>query len=65
LDFGTLLAHAKSHRPSVIQARVQDVTPTALGPAIFLALKDFSQQLAEGALITILPDRAKVRILPI
>ncbi len=65
LDFGTLLAQTGAHRPSVVQARVQDVTPQSLGTAVIATLQQFAEQLEEGAIVTILPDRSKVRILPI
>ncbi len=65
LDFGTLLAHAASHKPSVIQARVDDVTPGVLGPIILAALHQFREELERGAIVTILPDRTKARVLPI
>ena len=32
LDFGILLVHSRDHRPSVIQACTQDVSPAHLGP---------------------------------
>jgi predicted nuclease of predicted toxin-antitoxin system len=65
LDFGALLAHSHLHRPSVIQARVEDITPTSLGPIILAVLVKFEVQLRAGAIITVLPHRTKVRILPI
>ena len=65
LDFGTLLAHAGGHKPSVIQARVDDVTAGFLGLTFLRAWEQFSEQLRQGAILTILPDRTKVRILPI
>ncbi len=65
LDFGTLLAHAGMHGPSVIQARVDDPMPDFLGPTLRKVLAEFADLLQSGALITILPERTKVRILPI
>ena len=65
LDFGTLLAHSHAHKPSVIQARVDDITPEALGSAFLTVINSFSGQLEKGAIVTILPDRTRVRILPI
>lgn len=65
LDFGTLLAHAGSHKPSIIQARVDDITPDGLGPILRAALRQFRDQLEAGAIVTILPDRMKARVLPI
>jgi len=49
----------------VIQARVEDPTPAFIGPAMLAVLSQFSDELTQGGLITVLPDRTKVRILPI
>jgi predicted nuclease of predicted toxin-antitoxin system len=65
LDFTTILAHAGTRQPSLIQARVQDVSPDSLGPAVVAALRQFTVELEKGAVVTLLPDRNKVRILPI
>lgn len=65
LDFTTILAHTRSHRPSVIQVRVQDVSPESLGLSVIAALRQFSVELEQGAILTLLPERAKVRILPL
>jgi predicted nuclease of predicted toxin-antitoxin system len=65
LDFGTLLAHSKHSGPSVVQIRAQDLTPGTLAPILIAALGQFEHALANGALLTILPDRTKVRILPL
>ena len=65
LDFGILLAHTKDSRPSVIQARVQDVSPGALGEVIVTALRAHGDVLGKGALLTIDATKTRVRILPI
>jgi predicted nuclease of predicted toxin-antitoxin system len=65
LDFGILLAHSKDSRPSVIQARVQDVSPDALGSIIIAALRAHGDALERGALLTIDAARSRIRILPI
>ena len=65
LDFGILLAHSKDSRPSVIQARTQDVSPEKLGPAIVAVLLAQREALERGALLTIDPSKSRVRILPI
>jgi len=64
LDFTTMLALAHAHRPSVVQARAQNVAPDVLGPMIVAALRKFPAELENGAIVTILPDRNKVQILP-
>jgi predicted nuclease of predicted toxin-antitoxin system len=65
LDFGTLLAHSRHNGPSVVQIRTQDLAPAVLAPVLARALFQFETVLAEGAVVTILPDRSKVRILPL
>ena len=65
LDFGTLLANSRSHKPSLIQARVDNITPAFLGSTLLQVLKQFEKEIHTGAIITILPNRTKVRILPI
>lgn len=65
LDFSTLLAHTRSRKPSVIQARVQDPTPEAIGDLVVAALGQFEEQLLEGAILTMLPSRTRVHILPL
>ena len=65
LDFGILLAHTRDSRPSVVQARVQDVSPDALGPSIVAALRAHGEALERGAILTIDATKSRVRILPI
>lgn len=65
LDFGILLAHSRESRPSVVQARTQDVSPERLGPLIVATLQMHREALERGALLTIDPARSRVRILPI
>ena len=65
LDFGTILAHSRARLPSVIQARVQDVSPEAIGESICRLIAQFQEELCSGAIVTLLPERNKVRILPI
>jgi len=65
LDFTTMLALGHSQRPSLVQARVQDVSPVSLGPNLVAALKQFAAELDAGAIVTLLPARNRVRILPI
>jgi len=65
LDFGTLLAHSKSNGPSVIQARLQDPSPEAIGVLVLQLLRQFQNQLLSGAIVTLAADKRKVRVLPI
>jgi predicted nuclease of predicted toxin-antitoxin system len=65
LDFGTLLAITKSALPSVIQLRTQDLMPVTIGDLVVSAIFQFQEQIDSGALITLDPYSARVRILPI
>lgn len=65
LDFGALLAHRRSVQPSVIQIRVQDVLPNAIGDLVVRALGASRDQLLAGALVTVDPNRNRIRLLPL
>jgi predicted nuclease of predicted toxin-antitoxin system len=65
LDFGALLAHTRARGPSVIQVRAQDTSPEAVGQLILSALQQHAESLGAGALLTVDPSKARVRILPI
>ena len=65
LDFGTLLATVEPRGPSVIQIRSQDVMPDRLGDVLLAALHSHREALESGALVTVDPERSRVRILPI
>lgn len=65
LDFGALLASRQLHQPSVIQVRTQDVLPVAIGEMVVRALKASRSHLEAGALVTVDPNRNRIRLLPI
>lgn len=65
LDFGDILAITHARGPSVIQARVDDPVPERIGNAVVSAITENVTHLERGALLTIDPDRLRVRILPI
>jgi len=65
LDFGALLAVRQLSRPSVIQIRAQDILPSAAGEMIIRALTASASYLAVGALVTVDPNRSRIRLLPI
>lgn len=65
LDFGAILAATNAEYPSVIQVRVQDVTPEYLFDFVVTALHQFEKNLDEGALITIDKNKSRARILPL
>ncbi|NCD35417.1 MAG: hypothetical protein EOL87_18695 [Spartobacteria bacterium] len=65
LDFGTILAATNSCCPSVIQVRTADPTPQKCGSLVVAALKQCSEDLEEGALVTVSAEKMRVRVLPI
>jgi predicted nuclease of predicted toxin-antitoxin system len=65
LDFGSILTATNASYPSVIQVRVQDVTPQYLSSLVISALNQFKDQLYAGALITIDEKKSRARILPL
>jgi predicted nuclease of predicted toxin-antitoxin system len=65
LDFGTLLAARRTRGPSVIQVRVQDLLPEAIGGAVLSAIEVARSHLESGALVTVDRDRSRVRLLPL
>ena len=65
LDFGALIAATQARTPSVIQVRAQDILPVSLGTKVISAISRFHAELEKGALVSIEPERARVRILPL
>jgi len=65
LDFGALLAHTRARGPSVVQVRTQDTSPEAVGSLLVSALRRHAESLDAGALVTVDPSKARVRILPL
>jgi predicted nuclease of predicted toxin-antitoxin system len=65
LDFGAILAATGWESPSVIQIRTQDVFPQAIGYLVIAAIKQFSDEIKKGVLISIDKNRSRARILPL
>ncbi len=65
LDFTALLASSQAAGPSVVQVRAQDVLPEALAPLVLRALAAFETELGRGAVLTLEPGRARIRLLPL
>ncbi len=65
LDFSAILAATHGDKPSVIQIRASDVSPDTVGTPVITALHQMSMELAEGALVTVEPNRTRVRVLPL
>jgi predicted nuclease of predicted toxin-antitoxin system len=65
LDFGAILAASEGINPSVVQLRTANVVPEAMLNRVTAALRQLASELAQGALVTIEPDRHRVRLLPL
>lgn len=65
LDFGAILAATQASGPSVIQIRGENVLPEDAGDTVIAAIRRFQDALEQGALISIDPERARARILPL
>jgi predicted nuclease of predicted toxin-antitoxin system len=65
LDFGAILAANQGQKPSVVQIRAEDVSPDMIGKQVIVALHQMASELEEGALITVDPKRARLRVLPL
>lgn len=65
LDFGAILAATHGEKPSVVQIRAEDVSPDVIGRQVIDALRQMSAELEEGALLTIDPNRTRLRLLPL
>lgn len=65
LDFSAILAATQGEKPSVVQIRADDLSPSAIGWKIVTALRQMETELEEGALITVDPNRTRLRLLPL
>lgn len=65
LDFGALLAAARAASPSVVQIRADVPLPEHVGELVISSLRALEREIDAGALITIEPQRARIRLLPI
>lgn len=65
LDLSAILAATHAKKPSVIQIRDEDVSPEQAGNQIVLALRHVQTELEAGALLTVEPQRTRLRLLPL
>ncbi|MEO8714204.1 MAG: DUF5615 family PIN-like protein [Acetobacteraceae bacterium] len=65
LDFGAILAATQGKKPSVVQLRADDVSPDMIGKHVVAASRQMAAELERGALLTVDPNRARVRVLPL
>lgn len=65
LDFGAILAATHGEKPSVVQIRSEDVSPDVICKLVIVALRQMATELDEGALLTLDPNRPRLRVLPL
>lgn len=65
LDFGAILAATHGEKPSVVQIRADDVSADVIGAQVVLALRQMASELEDGALLTVDPNRTRLRVLPL
>lgn len=65
LDFSAILAATHGEKPSVVQIRAEDIRPDAIGRQVIVALRQMDAELDAGALLTIDPNRTRLRVLPL
>jgi predicted nuclease of predicted toxin-antitoxin system len=65
LDFGDILAAARSEAPSVIIFRLRNQTPAAVNPRLFRVIAECETELASGAIVIVENEGFRVRRLPI
>lgn len=65
LDFGALLAASGNSGPSIVQIRAGDTSPERTGQQVVAALEMLSDELKDGALVTVDIERLRIRTLPL
>ncbi len=48
-----------------MQIRADDVSPDVIGKQVLMALRQMASELEEGALLTVDPNRTRLRVLPL
>ncbi len=59
------MAATNGAKPSVVQFRASDLRPDSIGRHLIEALRRMEAELEQGALVTIEPERARIRLLPL
>jgi predicted nuclease of predicted toxin-antitoxin system len=65
LDFSAILAATHGEKPSVVQIRAEDVSPDTIAKQVIAALRQMASELEDGALLTVDPNRTRLRVLPL
>ena len=65
LDFTAMLAIHRKTSPSVVQIRCEDVNPDRIGVRVITSIQQSAAELSQGAIVSIDPVRARLRLLPL
>jgi predicted nuclease of predicted toxin-antitoxin system len=65
LDFGSILAATNGEKPSVVQVRSAELRPEVIGGSVVSAIRQVEEELKRGALLTIDPNKSRLRLLPL
>jgi len=65
LDFGFILAITHGKKPSVIQTRIDVLSPEVIGSTVVNAIKLLAADIDRGALVTIDPRKTRISLLPL
>lgn len=65
LDFSAILAATHGAKPSVVQIRADNLSPSAIADQLITALRQMQNELQAGALLTVDPHRTRLTLLPL
>lgn len=65
LDFSAILAFSKNTKPSVVQIRAEDLNPDKIGIHVVAAINQTRSELTTGAIVSVDPVHARLRLLPL
>jgi len=60
-----MLAMTQASGPSVLQIRGRNVLPEQMGPLVLSTLRQYQQELEDGALVVVESRKSRVHVLPI
>jgi predicted nuclease of predicted toxin-antitoxin system len=65
LDFSAILAATHGAKPSVVQIRADNLSPSAIADQLIAALRQIQDELRAGALLTVDAHRTRLTLLPL
>ena len=65
LDFSAILAFTNHSKPSVVQIRAAYLNPDRIGAQVVAAIHQTQTELREGAIVSVDPVHARLRMLPL